>query len=171
MAAGCCIHPKCISLASKAVTSELAIACACGSKDSDSKTCWKAFGMSDADKWTLRYVCSKYLENPMDKKFNPGWDGLKDGKPDTGEICYDDHGACVHVGKVCWGEPIQRIAFNEKVLSQGGRTSHYSTCCCLDNTRFRSQVSVRIVAPARRAMSAPGIACSFARFLAPERER
>ena len=30
---------------------------------------------------------------------------------------------------------------------------------------------MRIVAAARRAMSAPGIACSFARFLAPERER
>ena len=40
------------------------------------------------------------------------------------------------------------------------------TTCVSENQAF-----VRIIAPARRAMSAPGIACSFARFLAPERER
>ena len=127
------------------LNSEEAIACACGSKGSDTKMFWKAFGMSDADKWTLRNVCSKYLEKPKDKKFNPGWDGLKDGKPDNGEICHDDHGACVHVGKVCWGEPIQRIAFDEKVLSQGGRTSHYSTCL---HARRDSAASMGVAGPA-----------------------
>lgn len=79
-------------------------------------------------------MCSKYLEKPKDKKFNPGWDGLKYNKPDNGEICCDDHDAGVHVGKVCSGEPIQQIAFDEKVLARG-RAIHYSTCLHARHTR------------------------------------
>ena len=42
---------------------------------------------------------------------------------------------------------------------------------CLGRMGLGNQVFMSIVPAARRAMSAPGIACSFARFLAPERER